>query len=169
MSLAHSDQKILKERNIDLVQGCSFWCNWFKLLSFSERLIQPYLEAIHRTRTGLLEVQDFLRVKLDDLWLLVQKSSTSFCQRLGRCWHPARAATGCKQNGGNLNQLCHKLQPCLLQGCKMSWKVRGRQKLTLILSKIYSFNYIILCRFVLLSSWSIVCHVQVCVKIKETF
>ena len=30
-----------------------------------------------------------------------------------RCWHPARAATGCGQNGGNLNQLRHKSQPCL--------------------------------------------------------
>ena len=48
----------------------------------------------------------FLRVKLD-LWLLVQKFSTSVRQRSGRCWHPARAATAaaCEQNGGNLNQL----------------------------------------------------------------
>ena len=43
--------------------------------------------------------------------LQVQKSSTSVRQRSGRCWNPARAATGCEQNGGNLNQLRHKLQP----------------------------------------------------------
>ena len=48
------------------------------MLSFSEQLIQPYLEGMRRTGTGLLEVRDFLRVKLDDLWLPVQKSSTPF-------------------------------------------------------------------------------------------
>ena len=79
--------------------------NRVKLLSFSEQLIQPYLEGMRRTGTGLLEVRDFLRVKLDDLWLPVQKSSTSVRQRSGRCWYPARAATDCEQNGGNLNQL----------------------------------------------------------------
>ena len=68
---------------------------------------------MRRTGTGLLEVRDFLRVKLD-LGLPVQKSSTSVRQRSGRCWHPARAATGCEQNGGNLNQLRHKLQACFL-------------------------------------------------------
>ena len=57
---------------------------------------------MRRTGPGLLEVQDFLRVKLD-MWLPVQKSSTSVRQRSG-CY-PARAATGCEQNGGNLNQL----------------------------------------------------------------
>ena len=31
---------------------------------------------MRRTGTGLLEVRDFLWVKLDDLWLAVQKSST---------------------------------------------------------------------------------------------
>ena len=93
------------------IQGCNLWRNRVKLLSFSEQLIQPYLVEMHRTGTGLLEVRDFLRVKLDDLWLPVQKSSTSVRQRSGRCWHPARAATGCEQNGGNLNQLRHKLQP----------------------------------------------------------
>ena len=41
---------------------------------------------MRRTGTGLLEVRDFLRVKLDDLWLPVQKSSTSVRQRSGRCW-----------------------------------------------------------------------------------
>ena len=66
------------------------------------------------TGTGLLEVRYFLRVKLDDLRLPVQKSSTSVRQRSERCWLPARATTGCEQNGGNLNQLRHKLQPCLL-------------------------------------------------------
>ena len=80
------------------------------MLSFSEQLIQPYLEGMRRTGTGLLEVRDFLRVKLDDLWLPVQKSSTSVRQRSGRCWHPARTATGCEQNGGNLTQLRHRLQ-----------------------------------------------------------
>ena len=48
-----------------LYQGCDLWRNWFKLLSFSEQLIQPYLEGMRRTETGLLEVRDFLRVKLD--------------------------------------------------------------------------------------------------------
>ena len=85
-------------------QGCDLWRNRVKLLSFSEQLIQPYLEGIRRTGTGLLEVRDFLRVKIDDLWLPVQKSSTSVFQRSGRYWHPARATTGCEQNGGNLNQ-----------------------------------------------------------------
>ena len=80
-----------------------------KLISFSEQLIQPYLEEMHRTGTGLLEVRDFLWVKLDDLWLPVQKSSTYIHQRSGRCWHPARAATGCEQNGDNLNQLRNPL------------------------------------------------------------
>ena len=93
------------------MQDCDLWRNRVKLLSFSEQLIQPYLEEMRRTGTGSLEVRDFLRAKLDDLWLLVQKSSTSVRQRSGRCWHPARAATGCEQNGGNLNQLRHKLQP----------------------------------------------------------
>ena len=68
---------------------------------------------MRRTGTGLLEVRDFLQVKLD-LWLPVQKSSTSVRQRLGRCWHPAKAATGCEQNGSNLTQLRHKLQPWYL-------------------------------------------------------
>ena len=44
------------------------WCNRVKLLSFSEQLIQPYLKGMRGTGTGLLEVRDFLRVKLDDLW-----------------------------------------------------------------------------------------------------
>ena len=83
------------------------------MLSFSEQLIQPYLEGMHRTGTGLLEVRNFLRVKLDDLWLPVQKSSTPVRQRSGRCWHPARAATDCEQNVGNLTQSRHKLQPCV--------------------------------------------------------
>ena len=65
---------------------------------------------MRRTVTGLLEVRDFLRVKLD-WWLPVQKSSTSVRQRSGRCWHPARAATGCELNGGNFTQFRHKLQP----------------------------------------------------------
>ena len=52
-------------------QGCNLWRNRVKLLSFSEQLIQPYLEGMRRTGTGLLEVRDFLRVKLDDLWLPV--------------------------------------------------------------------------------------------------
>ena len=95
------------------IQGCNLWRNRVKLLSFSENLIQPYLEGMRRTGTGLLWARDFLRVKLDDLWLPVQKSSTSVRQRSGRCWHPARVATGCEQNGGNLNQLRHKLQPCM--------------------------------------------------------
>ena len=68
---------------------------------------------MRRTGTGLLEVHDFLQVKLDDLWLPVHKSSTSVRQRSGRCWHPAKAATGCEQNEGNLNKLRHKLQPWL--------------------------------------------------------
>ena len=93
-------------------KGCNLWRNGVKLLSFSEQLVQPYLEEMCRTGTGLLEVRDFLRVKLDYLWLPEQKYSTSVRQRSGRCWHPARAATGCEQNGGNLNQLRHKLQPC---------------------------------------------------------
>ena len=93
-------------------QGCNLYRNRVKLLSFSERLIQPYLEGMRRIGTGLLEVRDFLRVKLDDLWLPVQKSSMSVRQRSGRCWHPARAATGCEQNGGNLTLLRHRLQPC---------------------------------------------------------
>ena len=79
----------------------------------TEQLIKPYLEGMHRTGTGLLEVRDFLRVKLDDLWLPVRKSSTSVRQRSGRCRHRARAATGCEQNGGNLTQLRHRLQPWL--------------------------------------------------------
>ena len=94
-------------------QGCNLRRNRVKLLSFSEQLIQSYLEGMRRTGTRLLEVRDFLRVKLDDLWLPVQKSSTSVRQRSGRCWHPARAATGCEQNGGNLTQLRHRLQPYL--------------------------------------------------------
>ena len=57
---------------------------------------------------GLLKVRDFLRVKLDDLWLPVQKSSTSVRQHSGRYWHPARAAAGYEQNGGNLTRLRHK-------------------------------------------------------------
>ena len=93
-------------------QACNLWRNLFKLLSLSEQLIQPYLEGMRRTGTRLLEVQDFLRVKLDDLWFPVQKSSTSVRQRSGRCWHPARAATGCEQYGGNLNQVCKRLQAC---------------------------------------------------------
>ena len=94
-------------------QSCNLWRNPVKLRSFSGQLIQPYLEELRRTGIGLLEVREFLRMKFDDLWLPVQKSSTSVCQRSGRCWHPARAATGCEQNGGNLNQLRHKLQPWL--------------------------------------------------------
>ena len=70
---------------------------------------------MRRTGTGLLEVRNFLRVKLDDLWLPVQKSSTSVRQRSGRCWHPTRAATGCEQNGGNLNQLCNPLQAMVVR------------------------------------------------------
>ena len=45
--------------------------------------------------------------------LPIQKSSTSVRQRSGRCWHPARPATDCEQNGGNLTQLRHRLQPWL--------------------------------------------------------
>ena len=99
-------------QHVGYKQGCNLWRNRVMLLSFSEQLIQPYLEGMRRTGTGLLEVRDFLRVKLD-LWLPVQKSSTSVRQRSGHCWHPARAATDCEQNGGNLNQLRHKLQPWL--------------------------------------------------------
>ena len=55
-------------------QGCNLWRNRVKVLSFGEQLIQPYLEGMRRTGTGLLEVRDFLWVKLDDLWLPVQKS-----------------------------------------------------------------------------------------------
>ena len=73
--------------------------------------------------TGLLEVWDFLRVKLDDWWLPVQKSSTSVRQCSGRCWHPTKAAAGCEQNEGNLTQLCHKLQPCILQVYILSFKL----------------------------------------------
>ena len=76
-------------------QGCNLWRNRVKLLPFSEQLIQPYLEGMRRTGTGLLEVQDFLRVKLDDLWLPVQKSSTSVRQRsdaAGTLSGPRRAA-----------------------------------------------------------------------------
>ena len=73
---------------------------------------------MRRTGTGLLEVRDFLRVKLD-LWLPVQKSGTSVCQRSGRYWHPASAATGCEQNGGNLTQLWHRLQPWNLVSFRM--------------------------------------------------
>ena len=75
----------------------------------TEQLIQPYLEGMCRNGAGLLEVRDFLRVKLDGLWLPVQKSSTSVRQRSGRCWQPARAAN--RMEVGNLNQLGHKLQP----------------------------------------------------------
>ena len=49
------------------MQCCNLWRNRVKLLSFSEQLIQPYLEGMRRTGTGLLDVRDFLRVKLDDL------------------------------------------------------------------------------------------------------
>ena len=79
-------------------QGCNLWRNRVKLLPFSEQLIQPYLEGMRRTVTGLLEVQDFLQVKLDDLWLPVlpvQKSSTSVRQRsdaAGTLPGPRRAA-----------------------------------------------------------------------------
>ena len=85
--------------------------NCFRSVS-TEQLIQPYLEGMRRTGTGLLEVRDFLRVKLD-LWLPVQKSSTSVRQRSARCWHTAWAATGYEPNGGNLNQLRNPLQSWL--------------------------------------------------------
>ena len=49
-------------------QGCNLWRNWFKLLSFSEQLIQPYLERMRGTGTGLLEVRDFLT---GETWRLV--------------------------------------------------------------------------------------------------
>ena len=92
---------------------------------------------MRRTGTRLLEVRDFLRVKLDDLWLPVQKSSTSVRQRSGRCWHPARASTGCEQNGGNLTQLSHKLQPCLV--VYKAWKFQIFISTTAAVTRFESF------------------------------
>ena len=68
------------------------------------------MEGMRWSGTGSLDVRYFLRVRFDDLWLPVQKSSISVRQCSARCWHPARAATGYAQNGGNLNQLSNPLQ-----------------------------------------------------------
>ena len=94
---------------------------------------------MRRTGTGLLEVRDFLRMKLDDLWLPVHKSSTSVRQRSGRCWHPARASTGCEQNGGNLTQLSHKLQPCLV--VYKAWKFQIFFSTTAAVTRLESFFF----------------------------
>ena len=57
--------------------------------------------------------------------LLVQKSSTSVRQRSGRCWPPCQGRDGLRRDGGNLNQLRHKLQPCSQNGYLSSGGPRG--------------------------------------------